>query len=419
MGVMGESVWVKSVFKIGQSALDQGVPEALLGCPFILMADGCPDAANRHLQDLWRGRWHPDEGETVTFKRRYRVAPSTVEQVAYRLLNFLQWCGTPRMHLGQIIDPLRVGEEDIDQYARHMESGAWSSDGLHLAKTTIAQRQVSVIHLRKWAEHRGLAPALALKTTFSKVKQGAASGNTTTVTRKHYAVVRRADPSTIMFPTSEEVKEMIQAVEDPALQLGAKLVFFCGLRASEVVTIKVADVISDIRRAGQQRFISVLGKGRKRRNVEIDSGLYDEIEDYVEFERKIRAHRSKSADLGTLLLSERGCPFAYRTFWANFKAGGAISPHLGRHWYAVHYLLKAWASEQRQAARDGLMLASQSMEHHLTQELITLQLNLGHAHISTTQRYLVALHQLTAHSDRAISFQDWIDGDSVNGLLDA
>jgi integrase len=225
--------------------------------------------------------------------------------------------------------------------------------------------------------------------------------------------VRRSQPGAIRFPTEAEVRNAINTAKDAAFEIGMRLVFFCGPRADEVCRLTVKDVTSGKHSAGGQRFISVLGKGR---TVEADADLMDVINDYIDTERSIRLHRHSMKSDVLLINDNTGRPYAYRTFWKGFREGaGAISPHVGRHWFAVMYLLRAWKREEIRASRNGLSISTDMMHSLLSIDLIRLQQNLGHAQISTTERYLVALDQFIDKADLSMSFQQMIDGGSLSG----
>ena len=61
---------------------------------------------------------------------------------------------------------------------------------------------------------------------------------------------------------------------------------------------------------------------------------------------------------------------------------------MGRHWYAVNFLLQA--AECRRNASGEL---PPDLNVELQTELIRLQQNLGHNHLATTEMYLVTLSQ--------------------------
>ena len=418
---------VKYVFILGKLAIDEGAPSELAGCPFVLMPSGYPDRVNEYLQDLWRGNWHaafaePPAGAAVTPyvpRKRYRPLPSSVRETANRLVNYLHWCGAHKMHHGKgRLDPLAVVEKDIDRFGDQMEAGLWSSDRKALSSSTIGQRQLAVIQFLQWANARGYAPRAEFTSSTIARKIGTPSGGFQATLRRQFLVVRRAQPGEIRFPIEAEVKEAIAAVTDVALQIGVKLVFFCGLRAEEVCGLTIADVTNDKASAGGQRFIRVLGKGRKRRSVEIDADLLGDILDYIEFERPIRLRYLGTKSDALLINENTGRRFGYRTFWDAFReSGSSMSPHIGRHWYAVMYLLRAWRREEVKAARRGLSTSTDMMRSLLSIDLIRLQQNLGHAQLSTTERYLVALDQFIDKADLSMSFQDMIDGHRSTGGL--
>ncbi|RMC32860.1 tyrosine-type recombinase/integrase [Paracoccus alkanivorans] len=417
---------LKYVFILGDVAINEGASREFSGCPFVLMPSGYPEKINEYLQELWIGSWcagiatplDSASGAPFGFGRRYRPLPSSVRETANRLVNYLHWCADHKMHHGKgVLDPISVSEKDIARLGDQMEAGLWSSDHKSLSPTTIGQRQLAIIHFLQWASARGYAPKAEFTSTLAARKIATSNGGSCTTLQHRLLVVRRAQPREVRFPTEAEVKSAMAAVTDSALQIGMRLVFFCGLRADEVCRLTVADVIDEKVSAGGQRFIRVLGKGRKRRSVEIDTDLLNHILDYIEFERPIRLHRRGTKGDALLINEHTGRRFQYRAFWQGFrKCKRDVSPHLGRHWYAVMYLLRAWRREEVKAERKGVAIATDMMHSLLSIDLIRLQQNLGHAYLSTTERYLVALDQFIDKADLAMSFQDMIDGQYLGGL---
>lgn len=324
---MARFVKSKYVFTIGEKALQNGAPRDLTGCPFLLLPSGYPDRVNEYLRDLWTGNWHASfavaeqhDARNLRFpsRRIYRPMSSSVRETAHRLANYLHWCDEPRMHHGKgHLNPLAATEKDIDRFGDQMEAGLWSSDQRPLNASTIGQRQLSAIQFLQWASARGYVPQTTFAATVSSFNHGSGGGGRRSTLARRFLVVRRGRPGQIRFPTDIDVKTAIEKVEDVALQIGFRLVFFCGLRASEVCNLTVVDIKSQKTSAGGQQFIRVLGKGRKRRFVEIDDDLFSEIIDYLEFERPIRlsVNRHETA----LLINDRGGKvIRYKTFWAAF-----------------------------------------------------------------------------------------------------
>jgi integrase/recombinase XerD len=138
-----------------------------------------------------------------------------------------------------------------------------------------------------------------------------------------------------------------------------ELLYATGLRVSELIGVKVEDLVLDA------SFLRTIGKGSKERVVPFGESARQAILTYLE---KGRAHFDKRGD-EHLFLSNRGRPMSRQAFWMKIakyarQAGftGRISPHMLRHSFATHLL------------ENGADLRS-------------VQMMLGHADISTTQIY--------------------------------
>jgi site-specific recombinase XerD len=152
-----------------------------------------------------------------------------------------------------------------------------------------------------------------------------------------------------------------------------ELAYACGLRAEELVSLKVIDVDHD----GEQ--LRVEGKGRKTRFVPVGEPAMKAVHEYLDrargalaAERRVQGARSGVADV--LFLSKTGRPlgtsdvrrrmrmWTARAGAVSDRAGGAVSPHALRHSFATHLL-------------DG------------GADLRSIQELLGHASVSSTQIY--------------------------------
>jgi len=138
-----------------------------------------------------------------------------------------------------------------------------------------------------------------------------------------------------------------------------ELLYATGLRVSELIHVKVEDLVMD---AG---FLRTIGKGSKERIVPFGDTARDAVVAYIE---SGRPHFVKRAD-AHLFLSNRGRAMSRQSFWMKIvryarQAGIAshISPHVLRHSFATHLL------------ENGADLRS-------------VQMMLGHSDISTTQIY--------------------------------
>jgi integrase/recombinase XerC len=150
-----------------------------------------------------------------------------------------------------------------------------------------------------------------------------------------------------------------------------EFLYGCGLRVSELVGLNLDDIDRG------ERWLRVRGKGRKERQVPYGAKAQAALERYLP-ERKPRPAET------ALFLNHRGGRLTRRgaelivKLYARFLSGdSSVHPHSFRHAYATHLLA------------DGADLRS-------IQEL------LGHARLSTTQKYTqVSLTDLIAVYDRA------------------
>ncbi|MFT6815902.1 MAG: integrase/recombinase XerD [Sphingobacteriales bacterium] len=109
----------------------------------------------------------------------------------------------------------------------------------------------------------------------------------------------------------------------------------CGLRVSELCTLKISDLHLDV------EFIKVVGKGSKERLVPIGGTATKHIKLYRE---KIRVHQKiKRGSEDTLFLNVRGAQLSRISVFNLVKILGAkagirknISPHTFRHSFATH-----------------------------------------------------------------------------------
>lgn len=161
---------------------------------------------------------------------------------------------------------------------------------------------------------------------------------------------------------TEAVRALEEAGEHDVEWLAARdvalltLLYGAGLRISEALSLKRGDVPLG-------RTLTVLGKGRKERNVPVLSAVAEAIADYA---AKIPFSGGKEAPL---FLSRRGKPMPAREAQALMqKLRGRLglsekaTPHALRHSFATHLL-----------ANGG--------------DLRSVQELLGHASLSTTQTY--------------------------------
>lgn len=136
----------------------------------------------------------------------------------------------------------------------------------------------------------------------------------------------------------------------------------CGLRVSELVSLKISDLFFD------EDFIKITGKGNKQRFVPISSATKKYIHNYRDL---VRNHQTiKKGFEDTLFLNRRGGQLTRAMVFTIIKdlavsinLTKSISPHTLRHSFATHLL------------ENGADLRS-------------IQLMLGHESITTTEIYV-------------------------------
>jgi integrase/recombinase XerD len=154
----------------------------------------------------------------------------------------------------------------------------------------------------------------------------------------------------------DEVLRLFAAVPEGRYRTLVRTAYACGLRISEVVRLRVADI------DGARGVLVVRqGKGKKDRLVPLSPTLLEELRSYWRRYRPLDWLFPGQKRGGHVHLSALQRSFAR---WVRkLDLGKAVSMHTLRHSYATH-LLEA-----------GL-------------DVVTLQRLLGHRHLSTTSRYL-------------------------------
>jgi integrase/recombinase XerD len=165
--------------------------------------------------------------------------------------------------------------------------------------------------------------------------------------------------------TIEEIEKLL-AQPDVNTPLGLRdktileIMYACGLRVSEVLTIKTSNILY------ADEVVRVIGKGSKERIVPIATSTLEWIKLYIE---RSRSTISKPYSEEYLFLNWRGRKLSRMAIWDIInkytklaKIQKQIHPHILRHSFATH-LLEGGA------------------------DLRSIQEMLGHADISTTQIY--------------------------------
>ena len=256
---------------------------------------------------------------------------------------------SPRTLAAYASDLARVRAElgEAGRTLRDADAGAISGVLVQLSRQGLAARSQArlVSSLRGLFRHLVAERAIAIDpmTLVSSPKRS----------RRLPSLLSQSD---VMALLSAPDRDTPRGLRDAAMLL---TLYAAGLRVSELVGMKLADV--DVRGG----FVTVLGKGGKRRVVPLDGTACNAIELYRQHVRPLWARPNEAR----LFLTALRKPMTRQGFWKLIRGYGRaagiakrLTPHVLRHSFATH-LLQGGA------------------------DLRAVQAMLGHADIATTQIY--------------------------------
>jgi len=150
-----------------------------------------------------------------------------------------------------------------------------------------------------------------------------------------------------------------------------ELLYGSGLRISEAVGLTLDDL--DL----AEGWMLVRGKGKKERQVPLAGAAFEAITRYIGVRQAVADERGLFTNFRGKRLSDRGARGIIRFYAYTLTNDPSIHPHSFRHAYATHLLIAG-------------------------ADLRAIQELLGHARLSTTQKYTqLALQDLMAVYDKA------------------
>jgi integrase/recombinase XerC len=243
---------------------------------------------------------------------------------------------------------------------------------------------IDVLALREWLaglyrqglDVMSIRRKLAAVRSFFKwlVQEGVVPVNVARLVRTPKAPKRLPD-----VPSAEQVNTLIDGVAAGKLErphpARARAIFEllngCGMRVSELVGMNLLDLD---RSAG---WVRLRGKGRKERQVPLPRQAAEALGRYLSERPVVRDERAVILNHRGKRMTPQGVGYLIRTYATVLNSDPSLHPHSFRHAYATH-LLSAGA------------------------DLRAIQELLGHARLSTTQKYTqVSLTDLIAVYDRA------------------
>jgi integrase/recombinase XerC len=277
--------------------------------------------------------------------------------------------------IGDFLDYLayerNVSVNTVSAYRDDLESfvGFLCNDYFTLERDLVDLRRVDNLTIRAYLSHLGrrklsrssMARHLSTLRSFFKylMREGAVEGNparavTTPKREKHLPQVMQTSDIALLLEQPDLTRTL--GVRDRAWM---ELLYASGLRISELVGIDLDDI--ELR----SKLVKVRGKGSKERIVPFGSKAEEALRAYL----AVRPELAKNPDEQGLFVNYRGERITTRSVRRHFDGylrdaslRHGISPHTMRHSFATH-LLNAGA------------------------DLRGIQELLGHASLSTTQKY--------------------------------
>jgi len=245
-------------------------------------------------------------------------------------------------------------------------------------------RAIDVLTLREWlaALYRDQLSAVTIRRKLAAVRglfrfllrEGLVTVNVARLMRTPKAPQKLPE-----VMTAEQVNTLIDGVGSQRIERPYpardraifELLYGCGLRISELAGLDLDDVDRS------QGWLRVRGKGRKERLVPLPGKAAESLERYLSQRPVVRDQRAVFLNHRRGRLTDRGLRGIVKLYATLLAGDPSIHPHSFRHAYATHLLA------------DGA-------------DLRAIQELLGHARLSTTQKYTqVSLTDLMAVYDKA------------------
>lgn len=229
-----------------------------------------------------------------------------------------------------IIDINLVDKIMIGKYIRNLKDN-------HFAPTSIIRKVATLRGFFKWATSIGLLE-----------KNPAATLEQPKVPQRLPKII-----------TIKEIEEMLNNNLTPIEHVMMELLYSCGLRVSELVSLKIKDI--DL----SSKYIRCFGKGSKERIIPMGETAKNTVLEY--FPQRTNLVKKYNLNTNKLLIMDNGRSATRQDVYNFIHSQGKIihrniSPHTLRHTFATHLL------------ENGADL-------RVVQEL------LGHSDVSTTQLY--------------------------------
>ena len=295
-------------------------------------------------------------------------SPKTWRSYAYQFADWLSFCERTGL------DWRRATELNIATYRNILASESSPQTGRPLTRSTINHKLTVICQFYRFARKKGWIDALPFELETTRLPHRSEVNLDPGAEANHGSLGRITLKLTegkeeLEIPPRREVRRFVRSFRTWRDRLIAEVMWLTGMRCAEVCWLPLISLPDDPGSLRKETVVmKIKGKRNKWRPIPFPMRLLRSIDRYIHMER--RRHMSASTvSPGTVFLGRGGKPLqtSASTNWK--RTGLKITPHHLRHCYAVERL----AYLQDIGAPDPLK---------------TLQIELGHAHLTTTERYL-------------------------------
>lgn len=273
------------------------------------------------------------------------------------------------------VHTLRNYKLDLDQFCAYFSRDAAGPPALKQFDKLLLREWMSDLYDQELAAV-SIRRKLACIRSFFKflVRRGVVELNVAKLLRTPKApktlpkVPTEEQANTLMDAASEHPLKELQGARDIAM---LEVMYGCGVRVSELVGINLGDIDHS------ERTLLIRGKGRKERQIPVGDKAWRALQAYLATREASEAEQALFLGARGKRIHDRLVRQIVKTYATLTIGDSSVHPHSLRHAFATH-LLSAGA------------------------DLRSIQELLGHASLSTTQRYTqVSLNDLMAAYDKA------------------
>ena len=292
-------------------------------------------------------------------------SPKTWRSYAYQFADWLGFC----VRAG--VECRMATELDLATYRNILAAEPSPHTGRPLVRNTINYKLSVVAQFYKFANKKGWIDNLPFELEETRIPAGGCH-STATVERNSLRLASTEEE--IDIPSRQDIRRFIASFKRWRDRLIAETMWLTGMRCAEVCWLPL-DALPEDPTALEKDTVAVkiVGKGQRRRSVLFPARLLRSLDRWIQMERPRLVEKARQLT-NSVFVGGRGKPLQTAALNAAFstnckRTGLKIRPHQLRHGYAVERL----AYLQDIGAPNPLK---------------TVQMELGHAHMATTERYL-------------------------------